>query len=102
MECPPEAGGALQALTLAPELLPGFAGAPSSWLELTRFPGTGSAHRPVRFALERGTILDNHVAVGREKLAERCLFSASHNVRSRFGANGQGGATFFYNSHLPI
>jgi hypothetical protein len=88
MDCPPEAGGALQAWTLAQELLPVFpwvgaldgavepvptfavalsaialpggAGTPSSWLELKRLPGTESAHRPVRVALQREKILENH------------------------------------------
>ena len=47
------------AVALSAIALPLGAGAPSSCLELKRLPGTESAHRPARLALQRGKILEN-------------------------------------------
>ena len=77
-------------------------GAPPSGLNLTRFPGRKPRIAGSGLPCGGEESLERHFALGREKLPERRLFSASHNVHSRFRANGQGGATFFYNSHLPI
>src|ERR1700723_144872 len=94
-------GSALGRLTWALERLPGFAPAPFSISKLTSFPGPEAPLARPGLPCRGEQSLGIRLPPGGGKLAKRRLFSASHNVHSRFRANSRGGATFFYNSHLP-